>query len=442
MSEGVGTGSVGAAGLLRRIFAGALVRVAPANPTGRALAGLDLADSIVLLATGKAALGMADGAEAALGERIAARTIVAPAGSGEPRAGRLFASHPVPDASSEAAGRALLAAAAAARPDQDVVALVSGGGSALTAVPAAGLTLADKAEAIAHVMAAGAPIGDINCVRRHLSAIKGGRLAAAARARVTTLVVSDVIGDALHEVASGPTVPDPTNHTDACRVIERWLGGLDALPAAAARRLEEGRLAERRPGLASGPPDPRPRDRAILLLGLGALVDAAAEEARRARDLAVPVEVMDERLAGPVQGVAEALAARMSAARAGGCLLVAGGEPTVALPADRGQSGRAHHLALLMARALAGGAPGDAVLVAGSDGADGASGAAGAVVDHRTWERVRAAGLDPEAHLRRADAAAALARVGAQIVTGPTGVNHADLMLAHVARAAPARHPE
>jgi glycerate 2-kinase len=410
--------------LLRRLFLGALERVAPAGPTARALAALDLADSIVLLATGKAALGMADGAEAALGERIAARVVVAPAGSGEARAGRLFAAHPVPDATSEAAGRALLAAASAARPDQDIVALISGGGSALTAVPAAGLTLADKAAAIARVMAAGAPIGDINCVRRHLSALKGGRLARAAPARVTTLVVSDVIGDALHEVASGPTVPDPSSFADACAVIERWVGW-DALPAAAARRLQDGRQ-DRGPGLAA----PRPADRAILLLGLGALVDAAAAEARAARDLAVPVEVVDERLAGPVEQVAEALAARMFAAR-GARLLVAGGEPTVALPADRGRSGRAHHLALLMARALAAnGAPGDAVLVAGSDGADGESGAAGAVVDHRTWERMRAAGLDPDARLARCDAADALARAGAQIATGPTGVNHADLVLA------------
>jgi hydroxypyruvate reductase len=407
------------ADLLRRIFARALARVEPAGPTARALADLDLADSVVLLATGKASVGMAAGAEAALGRRIAGRVVVAPPGHA-PSPGVLVGSHPVPDARSEAAGRALLAAAASAHPDQDVVALISGGGSALSAVPADGLDLADKARAVAHLMAAGAPIGDLNAVRRHLSALKGGRLAAASAARVTTIVISDVVGDALHEVASGPTVPDPTGFDDACAVVERW-SGWDALPAAVVHRLEAGRRGELDEMTAL-----RPRDRALLLLGLSALVEAAADEARRESPV---VDLVGERLEGPVDAVAELLAARMLASR--GAVIAAGGEPTVTLPSGAGRSGRAHHLALLMARVLdAAGAPGDAVLVAGSDGADGASGAAGAVVEHDTWRRIRAAGLDPAAHLARCDAAAALAAAGAQIVTGPTGVNHADLVLA------------
>jgi glycerate 2-kinase len=406
---------------VRRLFQRALARVAPAGPTERALAGLDLADSIVLLALGKAAAGMAAGAEAALGQRIAARVVVAPPGSGPGITHP--GSHPVPDARSEAAGRALLAAAAGARPDQDVVALISGGGSALAAVPAAGLALADKAEAIARLMAAGAAIGELNCVRRHLSAIKGGRLAAASPARVTTLVVSDVVGDALHEVASGPTVPDPTLPADARAVVARYLedwGGVgvgtrkrsDSLPESVIRRLADD----------GAPPPARAGDRAFLLLGLGALVDAAAAEARAD---GFTVEVA-ERMEGPVEGVAAALARRIRTAP----VLVAGGEPTVALSAEAGRSGRAHHLALLLARDLAAGEREVAVLVAGSDGVDGVSGAAGAVVDRHTWGRIRAAGLDPDAHLARFDAAAALAAVGAQIVTGPTGVNHADLVIA------------
>ena len=416
------------ADILRRILSRALARVEPAGPTARALGELDLADSVVLLATGKASPGMAAAAEGALGRRIAGRVVVAPAAHAP---GVLVGSHPVPDARSEAAGRALLAAAAAARPDQDVVALVSGGGSALSAVPADGLRLADKAEAIALLMAAGAPIADLNCVRRHLSALKGGRLALASAARVTTLVVSDVVGDALHEVASGPTVPDPTRFADACAVVERWIGW-DALPAPAARHLEAGRRGQRGEGMTAR----RPRDRALLLLGLSALVEAAADEARRE---VAEVDLVAERLEGTVDAVAEMLAGRMSARRAGRArLIAAGGEPTVTLPRDAGRSGRAHHLALLMARALdAAGSPGDAVLVAGSDGADGASGAAGAVVEHDTWQRMRAAGLDPDAHVARFDAAAALAATGAQLATGPTGVNHADLVLAWCAPAGP-----
>ena len=338
--------------------------------------------------------------------------------------------HPVPDARSEAAGRALLAAAARSRPGQEIVALISGGGSALTAVPAPGLCLADKAEAIARLMAAGAPIAELNCVRRHLSAFKGGRLARASAARVTTLVVSDVVGDRLADVASGPTVPDPTSFADACDVIERRLGW-DVVPEAAARRLRDGRRGLVPEGLAGM----RPGDRAFLLLGLGALVEAAAEEARRDPALIGPIEVLPERLEGDVSAVAARLARYIADRDAG--LLIAGGEPTVSLPRRPGRSGRAQHLALLLARALAEGgqlAGRDvAFLVAGSDGVDGVSQAAGAIVERDTWERIRAAGLDPEAHVAACDAAAALAAVGAQLVTGPTGVNHADLILAYCA---------
>jgi glycerate 2-kinase len=404
--------------LLRRLFSAALVRVAPAGPTARALAALDLAGSIVLLATGKASRAMAAGAETALGERIAERIVVAPAGTG---GGVIEGAHPVPDHRSEAAGRALLAAAARARPDQDLVALVSGGGSALSAVPADGLALADKAAAIARLMAAGAPIAELNCVRRHLSAIKGGRLASASPARVTTLVVSDVVGDALHEVASGPTVPDPTGFGDAGRVVERWIGW-HALPPKVARHLDAGRRGHLRP-LA-----PRPRDRAMLVLGLAALVDAAAEEARSHLDR---VEVLPDRLEGRVEDVARMLAGQIIGYGSGSPrLLIAGGEPTVSLPERPGRSGRAQHLALLLARDLARAQAAATILVAGSDGVDGTSDAAGAVVDRDTWSRIEGAGLDPGNSLASFDAAAALAAAGAQIVTGPTGVNHADLVLA------------
>ncbi|HLU65782.1 MAG TPA: DUF4147 domain-containing protein [Kofleriaceae bacterium] len=409
--------------LLRAIFSEALARVAPAGPTARAVAELDraggLGDQVVLLATGKAALGMAEGADAALGARVVAREVVAPSLAGRPpRAGELEGSHPVPDGRSERAGRALLAAAAAARPEQQVLALVSGGGSALSAVPAPGLALADKAQTIARLAAAGAPIAELTCVRRHLSAIKGGRLALASRAPVTTLLVSDVVGDRMEEIASGPTVPDPTTFEDACAVIERRIGW-DAVPAAARRHLEAGRRGERDEGLRAL----RPGDRATLVLGLGALVEAA-EAAARAREL--EVEVLEERLEGEVGEVAERLlGARVASARS---IFIAGGEPVVVLPARPGTGGRAQQLALLLARAIRG--TDRVFLCAGSDGIDGASAAAGAVVDGATWDAIAAAGLDPADHLARCDAAPALAAAGAQITTGPTGVNHADLILA------------
>ena len=434
-----------AAALLRELFGEALARVAPRDPTARAVAALDgggaLAGEVVLLATGKAALGMADGAEAALGAgRIARRVVVAPSlagrggagagGRGGGSDGEMEGSHPVPDERSERAGRALLAAAREARPDQTVLALVSGGGSALSAVPAEGLALGDKAATVGRLAAAGAPIADLTCVRRHLSALKGGRLLLESRAPVHSLIVSDVVGDRLEEIASGPTVPDPTSFEDACRVVERWIGW-DAVPAAARAHLEAGRRGERSEGLGAL----RPGDSAELLLGLDALV-GAAEAAARGRGL--ELVRLGERIEGEVGAVASMLAGRISGLRAGGVgadgggvrrILVGGGEPTVVLPEGPGEGGRAQQLALLMARALRG-AVGVTVLCAGSDGIDGVSPAAGAVVDGTTWDAIAASGRDPEAHLARCDAGPALAAVRARIETGPTGVNHADLVLA------------
>jgi hydroxypyruvate reductase len=403
--------------VLRELFAEALYRVAPAGPTRRAVEELELAAEVVLLATGKAAAGMAAGAESALGERVATRVVVAPK-LDQPREGYLEGAHPVPDARSEAAGRALLAAAAAARPGQEILALVSGGGSALSAVPADGLTLADKAQAIARLEAAGAPIAYLNCVRRHLSALKGGRLALASPVRVTTLVLSDVIGDRLAEVASGPTVADPTTFADACAVVERWTGWA-GIPPAARAHLEAGARGERREGLQEGE---RPDDRATLLLGIDALVGAAVDAAL-ARKLSV--QVVDQRIEGEVADVARNLASRLGSRDV---VVIAGGEPTVVLADRPGVGGRAHQLALLLAREVRGSSA--VVLVAGSDGMDGNTGAAGAVVDGTTWDAISARGLDPAAHLADCDAGTALAAVGAQILTGPTGVNHCDLVLA------------
>ncbi|HEY8144200.1 MAG TPA: DUF4147 domain-containing protein [Kofleriaceae bacterium] len=403
--------------VLRELFAEALYRVAPAGPTARAIEALELAPEVVLLATGKAAIGMAAGAESALGDRITARVVVAPRVA-EPREGFLESAHPVPDQRSEAAGRSLLAAAAAARPGQEILALISGGGSALSAVPAEGLTLADKAQAIARLEAAGTPIAYLNCVRRHLSALKGGRLALVSPVSVTTLVVSDVIGDRLAEIASGPTVPDPTSFADACAVVERW-SAWHGIPPAVRAHLEAGLAGERREGLADGE---RPGDRAILILGLDALVGAAVDAAL-ARKL--DVQVIDRRVEGEVTEVARNLASELGRR---GAVVIAGGEPTVVLPDGAGVGGRAHQLALLLAHEVRG--TDTVVLVAGSDGMDGNTGAAGAVVDGATWDAISARGLDPAAHLARCDAGSALAAVGAQILTGPTGVNHCDLVLA------------
>lgn len=414
-------GAAEAAAALRRLFLTTIETLSPRRPTAAAIADLDLKGPVVVLALGKAAIPMAE-ATLDLGEQVQRAIVVAPdaAPIGAPPAQWtcLQGSHPVPDARSERAGRALLATAAAANPSGSVLALVSGGGSALAAVPAAGLTLDDKARTATALMDAGVPIHGLNCVRRHLSAIKGGRLAAASPATVTTLVISDVIGDALHEVASGPTVPDPTTAADARHIIADSIG-LAAVPEAVARHLDE-RAADPHTR-----PMPRPGDRHILVSGMMALARTAGDTARSS-GIAERVRVEPTLRSGLVDELADELIATIRSDMTPELWLL-GGEPTVHVPPGAGHSGRAQHLALLCARGIDG-MDGISVLVAGSDGIDGASSAAGAVVDGTSWSKLARSGFDGEDSLRRCDAAAALATIGAQVVTGPTGVNHADLI--------------
>ena len=370
-----------------------------------------------VLAVGKAAVAMALGAAAALGDRLAGGLVVAPAVAELPPGVDLaIGSHPRADARSEAAGQALLAAASAGGADR-VLALISGGASALAVVPAPGLATGEVQALVGRVMAGGAPIADLNAVRKHLSALKGGRLAAAATAPVLTLVCSDVVGDDLATVGSGPTVPDPTTYADAVAACARWAA--DAT-GPARDHLEAGARGERD----ETPKQPRPGDEALLVAGIATLVQEAA--AAGARHLAGPVEVVDEPLVGPVEEVAARVADWLR--DPGPRVVVAGGEPTVALPPSPGRGGRARQLALLVARALAD-RPGWTLLAAGSDGIDGTRDAAGAVVDGSTWDRVRAAGIDPDRAVAACDAGTALAAAGDQLVTGPTGVNHADLLV-------------
>lgn len=360
---------------LARVFAAAVAACDPARATARALAGDDvrrlLGKRVVhVAAVGKAARAMAAGAARALGGRVVGGVVVVPEGApAVPLPAALEvreAAHPVPDARSEAAGRALLQLAGRVPPDAALLALVSGGASALAAVPAPGLTLEEKIAKVGEVVRAGAPIAEINRVRASLSAIKGGRLAAACRAPVVTVAVSDVVGDDLAVIGSGPTIP------------------------------------------------PRPGDHAILASGLGTL----AEAARAA--LGEDATIVDAGVTGDV----DALAARIvEAIRTRAGALVWTGEPTIAVGPSPGRGGRARHVALVVARALAG-VPGWTLLAAGSDGIDGTPDAAGAIVDGDTWAAI----ADGEGALARHDAGTALAPFA--LVTGPTGVNHADLYVA------------
>jgi glycerate 2-kinase len=335
--------------------------------------------------------------------------------------------HPVPDDLSVAAGvRALEIAGRSDAADQLVV-LLSGGASALLAVPAPGLTLEDKRAVTQGLLAAGAEIGALNTVRKHLSRIKGGWLSAAARGPTLTLAISDVVGDDLSVIGSGPTVPDPSRFADALGIIDRF-GGRAAYPAAAVAWLVEGSRGRH-------PETPKPGDprlaRSVARV-IGSRRDAL-EGGRRAAEalgygvttIARPV-VGEARLAAPSFVLAAAKAARGVPRPA--CIL-AGGETTVRVT-GHGRGGRNQEFALASAGHLTDLGPAVVLASVGTDGIDGPTDAAGAIVDSSTLARAKAAGLaEPERYLADNDSYAYFRALGDLILTGPTDTNVGDIQV-------------
>jgi glycerate-2-kinase len=321
-------------------------------------------------------------------------------------------------------GREALRFAAGAGPKDDLIFLASGGGSALMAAPLAPfVTSAEKSALHRFLIVSGASIAAINTVRKHLSAVKGGRLAAAARrARTqTTLVLSDVDPESYEEVASGPSLPDPTTIDDMVAVIDRH-GLPTIIPHKVLDGLRRGRLPETP---ASGDPIFR-RSRAHLVLSNRDLRQAA-ERAGLASGLAV--ESMPRDLVGRVEEGAESIARAIEAAPPGTRLLVMGGE-MVNQPLRTGQGGRAQELALRLAlRMQRLSARPWSFLGIGSDGIDGQSPAAGAFVDATTLERAGGRKIDPEAALRSSNSYRFFKALGDEVVTGSTGTNLRDLYL-------------
>ncbi len=332
--------------------------------------------------------------------------------------------HPIPARGSFRAGQAALRFMAQARGGDDVVALISGGGSSLMAAPLKPfLNAAEKSHVHQILVVSGAPISAINAARRHLSALKGGRLAVAARrARsLTTLVVCDVDPDRYDEVASGPSVPDRTTLDDLIQVAGRY-GLAPTLPPRVLEALRTGRMPE----------TPKPRDpvfrraRAQMLLSNGDLRNAAVR-AGLMRGLAA--EAMPTEITGTVEAAVEMVARAIEGAPAGIRLLVLGGEVRTA-PAAGGIGGRAQEMALRLAMRMRNLAMrGWAFLAIGSDGRDGNSEAAGAFVDATTLERARTMGADPDKSLQRSDTFRLFHRLGDTLMTGPTGTNVRDVYL-------------
>jgi glycerate-2-kinase len=375
------------------------------------------------LALGKAGAAMAAACEAALGDAITFGLVVTKDGHGLPlrRFALREAGHPLPDLRSRAAGQAV--AACAGRPADVLLVLLSGGASALCTCPLPGLELDAVVASTRALLEGGASIEQLNTVRKHLLELSGGRLARAVAApRVQGLVLSDVPGDRLDVIASGPLTPDPTTYTDALDAAAESCG-LDALAPAVRAHLEAGARGER-------PESPKPGEACFARVQQRVLAGnrtALAAAARAAAAEGLAVEVLDDPLEGEARDAGERLARRALEARgAKPRLWLAGGETTVRVAGD-GKGGRCQELALAAARVLEGHA-GVSLLAAGSDGTDGPTDAAGAFADGGTVARGRASGVEADEALRRNDSYGFFAAEGGLLRTGPTRTNVMDVV--------------
>ena len=385
----------------------------PPRPKGRC----------VVVGCGKSAAVMAAALEDAWPDVSLEGTVVTRYGHAVPtrRIEVIEASHPVPDANSERGAHRLLERVRGLGSDDLVLALISGGGSALCAAPAPGLTLTDKQAINRALLASGATITEMNCVRKHLSAIKGGRLAAAARpAHVVTLAISDVPGDDPAVIASGPTVPDTTTFADAHAIIARY--GIDA-PASVAARLAQ-----------AADETPKPNELPNTEFDLIATpMMALTRMADTARDLGLAPLVLGDALEGESREVGTVMAGIARSIRAHGqplrppAVVLSGGETTVTIGrGPAGHGGRNTEFLLSLAVALGGAA--DIWAIAGdTDGLDGMDDIAGAIVTPDTLTRARANGLDPRAMLAAHDGHTLFDTIGDAIRTGPTLTNVNDV---------------
>jgi hydroxypyruvate reductase len=407
--------------LLRQLFNVAIAAADPAVCVPPALAELEPpgpGGRLIVIGAGKASAAMARAVEDHWPGPLTG-LVVTRYGHGVPcsRIEIVEAAHPVPDAAGEAAAERILHLVSGLTAADRVLALISGGGSALLAAPAAGLTLQEKRALTSALLKSGAGIGEINCVRKHLSAVKGGRLALAAwPAPVLTLAISDVPGDDPAVIASGPTVPDPSTAVDAVAILDFY--GI-ALPEGVRERLLSGELETPKPG------DPRlATTRYRMLASPRQMLAAAAAEAQR---LGVTPLILGDALEGEAREVGKVLAGMaMSCGQHGSpaqkpCVLLSGGETSVTVR-GQGRGGRNSEFLLGLALAL-GGAAGIHALAADSDGIDGSEDNAGAFVTPDTLIRAKAAGLDARALLAANDAWGFFAGIDDLLVTGPTRTN-------------------
>lgn len=402
---------------LRALMTASLADVRPETCVTRALPDRPKGRTVVVGA-GKASAAMAEAFEQAWDGPLEGLVITRYGFSRPCRQIEIAeASHPVPDAAGLEATRRLLDIAGSLGPDDLLVCLISGGGSALMLAPVDGVSLADKQEVNRQLLRSGADITEMNCVRRHLSAVKGGRLAqAAAPARVVSLLISDVPGDDPAVIASGPTVPDPTTLADARTILRRY--GIEP-PASVAAALQDPANETPKPG------DPAfERVTNEIVARPLQMLDLAA---RLARDAGLEVINLGDLLQGEARDVAKALAgiARSTQMSARPCpapaLILSGGELTVTVRGE-GQGGPNQEFALALALALEG-RPGIYAISCDTDGIDGNNDAAGAIVGPDSLMKGKDAGEDAEARLKNNDAGGWFDAIGDIVRTGPTFTN-------------------
>jgi len=417
----------------RSIFDAALAAGDVRPLVAQALAGTDkpARGRVLVVGAGKASGAMAAAVEEAWGDTIADGVVAVKDGYTVPtrRIRLLEAGHPVPDERGAAAARAIHALAGSAGAEDLVLVLVSGGGSALTPAPVPPITLGDKQAMTRLLLAAGATINQLNAIRKHASLLKGGQLASAASpARVEALLLSDVVGDPLDVIASGPTTPDVSTFAEALDILDHFKLR-ERAPRSIVHRLEQGARGEL-------PETPKPGDPLFArvrnsVIGNNALVVNAA--AAQARELGFTPHVLTRALEGEARDVAgrfvelaRAIRAGRGPVRAPACV-IAGGETTVTIR-GRGKGGRCQEFALTAALAMDG-LDDVVMLAAGTDGSDGPTEAAGALVDRESVARARVRGFDPEAGLAENDSNTVLGGAGDLVVTGPTNTNLLDLYM-------------
>ena len=406
--------------LLRRMFDAAVASAQPAHcvpphlPTPESLGS----GRLIVIGAGKASAAMARAVEDAWQGPLSG-LVVTRYGYGVPckHIEIVEAAHPVPDAAGEKAAQRLLELVSTVREDDLVMCLISGGGSSLLPLAGPGLTLEDKQNLNRALLKSGATISEMNCVRRHLSAIKGGRLAAACHpARVLTLLISDVPGDNPMDIASGPTVPDPTTCEDALAIVRRY--GID-VPPAVLHLLESGEGESVKPG------DKRlARAETRIVAAPQQALEAAAQVAR---DAGYPAFILGDALEGEASdvGAVHAGIARQVAERdqpvSAPCVLLSGGETTVTVRGE-GRGGRNVEFLLALGIAL-GGHPRIHALAADTDGVDGQEEIAGAYLAPDTLERAWALGIKPRDALANNDGHGFFEALGDSVITGPTLTN-------------------